>query len=86
MTDYEQIVISAVRYGLGRMSYIVGTICRYVADERKKLSTNCLNIIIRDIREEIEMCHRLGKTCGMDFDERTWQNLMTILEQEVESR
>ena len=41
MSDYDQIIISAVRYALGRMSYIVGTVCDYVKDKRNK--TNYAN-------------------------------------------
>ena len=33
MTDYEHIVISAVRYALGRMTYIVELTVNYVLKE-----------------------------------------------------
>ena len=79
MTPEEQMLISAVRYALGRMSYIVGDTCRFVASIKDKLSQNCINIIIRDIEEELEMYHRAGMTLGMDFDERTWLNLRDLL-------
>lgn len=83
MTPEEQMLISAVRYALGRQSYIVGTTCNFVASIRDKLSENCIKILIRDISEEIEMYHRIGQTCGMECDERTWINLLQILENEV---
>lgn len=86
MTDYEAIVIYAVRYTLGRMSYAVGQVCKYVTFERKKLSKECLNIIIRDIREGIELYHRSGHTCGMECDEKDWNNLLAVLEEEVRER
>ena len=35
MTSEEQIIICAVRYALGRMSYIVGVVCDYVYFKRK---------------------------------------------------
>lgn len=84
MTPEEQMLISAVRYALGRMSYIVGTTCEFVASFRGKLSKNCINIIVRDIEEELEMYHRAGMTLGMDFDERTWLNLRDILKEGLE--
>ena len=84
MSHEEQMLISAVRYALGRQSYIVGTTAEFVATVRTKLSKNCIAIIIRDIEEEIERCHRLGVTCGMDFDERTWVNLLKLLRKDVE--
>lgn len=81
MTTEEQILICAVRYALGRQSYIVGVVAEYVASKRNELSEHCLDILIRDIKEEIEMCHRIGKTCGDWFDERTWQNLLEVLKE-----
>lgn len=81
ISDNEHILICAVRYALGRMSYIVGIVAEYVANNRNELSENCIAIIIRDIEEEIEMCHRLGQSCGMEVDERTWVNLLRVLKE-----
>ena len=55
MTDYEHIVISAVRYALGRMTYIVELTVNYVLKdiEKEKLSKKCLYIIKQDIAEEL---------------------------------
>ena len=55
MSDYEQIVISAVRYALGRLTYIVNTTVEYVLKdiEDNKLSRKCLQLIRRDIAEEL---------------------------------
>ena len=82
MSDEELMLISAVRYALGRQSYIVGTTAEFVASIRKKLSKECINIIIRDIQEEIEFYHRRGTTCGMECDERTWVRLRDFLKGE----
>lgn len=81
MKPEEQMLISAVRYALGRQSYIVGVTCDFVASVKDKLSQNCINIIIRDIEEEIEMCHRMGRTCGMDIDEVEWLKLLNVLKE-----
>lgn len=83
MKPEEQMLISAVRYALGRQSYIVGVTRDFVYSNRRKLSRNCINIIIRDIEEELELCQRLGKTCGMECDEVTWMNLLEVLKEEV---
>lgn len=82
MTTEEQMLISAVRYALGRQSYIVGTTAEFVASVRGKLSKHCINIIISDIEESIEFYHRMDSTCGMDIDERTWMNLLEVLKNE----
>lgn len=73
MSDYEHIVISAVRYALGRMTYIVSLTVNYVLKdiEEKKLSNECLRIICRDILE--------AKNLGMDCDRKEWQKLFNKL-------
>lgn len=80
MTTEEQILICAVRYALGRQSYIVGVVAEYVNRIKGKLSKECRDIIIRDIGEDIAFYHNRGTTCGMDIDERTWLNLKEALE------
>lgn len=82
ITPDEQILICAVRYALGRQSYIVGFVAEYVALKRKTLSSQCTDIIIQDIEEEFAFYHRQGRTCGMEYDERTWLNLMNVLKEE----
>lgn len=70
MSDYEHIVISAIRYALGRMTYIVDLTVEYTLNdiENNKLSEKCLQIIKRDIEE----CSDLG----MNVDERSWNKLL----------
>jgi hypothetical protein len=79
MNHEEQILICAVRYALGRMSYIVGVVAEYVAVKHPELSQNCINIIIRDIEEELKRYHDAGRTLGMECDERTWLRLLERL-------
>lgn len=79
MTTEELVLICAVRYALGRQSYMVGVVADYVNSVKEKLSMNCRNIIVRDITEAIEFYHEHGTTCGMECDERTWQNLLEAL-------
>ena len=81
MTPDEQILICAVRYALGRRSYIVGIVCDYVKAKINSLSKNCINIIIRDINEEFERYHDLGYTLGDDCDERDWIKLLEALKE-----
>ena len=79
MSSEEHILICAVRYALGRQSYIVSVVAEYVACKRKELSECCVNILIRDIEESIDLYHRNGLSCGMTCDERTWLNLLEVL-------
>ena len=82
MSHEEQILICAVRYALGRMSYIVGVVAEYVAVKQSGLSKECINIIIRDIEEELKRYHDAGQLLGMECDERTWKNLLKVLKGE----
>ena len=52
MTDYEHMIVSAVRYALGRCTYIVELTVNYILQEIEgnKLSDRCLSQIRYDIR------------------------------------
>ena len=77
MTDYEHIVISAVRYALGRMTYIVELTVSYILREIEddKLSDRCLNVIVGDIRS--------AKSLGMDCDKAQWLKLLNRIEEVI---
>lgn len=83
MKPEEMMLISAVRYALGRRSYIVPETCSFVASVKDKLSQHCIDIIIRDIGEGFEMYHRSGNLCGMECDEKEWYRLLEVLKKEV---
>ena len=77
MTDYEHIVISAVRYALGRMTYIVELTVNYVLEEieNDKLSDRCLDVIAEDIKEAHNYC--------MDCDKAHWIKLLNRIEEVI---
>lgn len=79
MKPEEQMLICAVRYALGRQSYIVSVTCDFITSIKDKLSQNCIDIIIRNIEEEIKMYHNLGRSCGMECDETAWKKLLETL-------
>ena len=70
MSDYEQIVVSAIRYALGRCTYIVDVTVDYVIKDidNNKLSKNCLNLIYNDILD----C----KDYGWECDKSRWIELL----------
>ena len=86
MTPEEQILICAVRYALGRRTYIVEDVCRYVKNQKDTLSDQCKNIIINDIEDDVEMYHRVCRTCGDDIDEKEWCGLLRVLKGEEHDR
>lgn len=77
MTDYEQIVISAERYALRRMTYIVELTVNYILQEieEDKLSDSCLNVIKNDIKE--------ARDYGMECDKKQWLKLLNRIEEVI---
>lgn len=77
ITDYEHILISALRYALGRKSYIVDTTIDYIASQLPKLSDDCIEIMLKDI-DKAEF--------AFYFDRQTWECLTEQLEEEMGKR
>ncbi len=77
MTDHEHIVISAERYALGKMTYIVELTVNYITEEieNDKLSEQCLDIIASDVRN--------ANDYGMDCDEEQWLKLLNRIEEVI---
>ena len=77
MSDYENILISAVRYALGRCTYIVNLTVNYVIKEieENKLSEHCLTVMHNDIKN----C----KNLGMDCDILDWKRLANKIKEVI---
>ena len=77
MSDYEHIVISAVRYALGRMTYIVEFTVNYIMQQidKDKLSDSCLSVILEEIKE--------AKNLGMECDREKWLKLQNRIEEVI---
>lgn len=72
MTELEQVFVSAVRYGIGRRTYITGVIVDFMIGQ--ELGKQCKAIMIRDI-SEAEIRDELGDDC----DKKNWIKLLTHL-------
>lgn len=79
---FEQIIISAERYALGRMTGIVSLTIRYIMLLLPRLSDSTLAIVLKDINAH----EREGKSFGMDFDKAKWQRLREAIKKELENR
>ena len=77
MNDYEQMIISAERYALGRMTYIVEITVNYILKEieENKLSDRCLDVIAEDLRHT--------KNYGMECDKKLWIKLLDKIEEVI---
>lgn len=78
---FGMIVCSAVRYALGRMSYIVGVTTDFVSENVQNLSTNTLCNINLDYLHE-----RRANNLGMDIDANAWDAMNTIIVAEINRR
>lgn len=77
MTDYEHMIISAERYALGRMTYIVEITVNYILEqiENDKLSDSCLDAIRKDIKS--------APNYGMECDKKLWIKLLDRIEEVI---
>jgi hypothetical protein len=77
-SDLGVLAICAIRYALGRRSYMPGLICRIV--EGLALDGRDMGTIIRDIDEAKERDH-----LGDDCDRREWLALRRVLDERSNS-
>ena len=77
MTNYEHILISAVRYALGKKTYMVELTVNYILEEIEydKLSDECLIIIRRDVKN--------AEDYGMECDRKQWIKLLNRIEEVI---
>ena len=52
-TNESVVIMSAVRYMLGRSSYGVGSVCDFLLDNKERLTESNKSVITRDIKEHI---------------------------------
>ena len=64
-SDFESVLICAVRYACGRATYMPGLVQNWIIDHCPgKLSKGTLETIARDITEQIDYSERIGSTHG----------------------
>lgn len=79
--DFGMMLCGAVRYALGRMSYITGTTANYVEKYLTYLSDSTLQNINKDITHA-QMSNNLGMTC----DRVIWIGLRDAIQAEIQRR
>ena len=73
--DEEDIWISAVRYGLGRKTYITSVISDFMQSKVHDMSPRCREVMRRDIKQ----CADYGHEC----DKKVWMKLLNKLNKYV---
>ena len=77
--DFENMLISAVRYALGRETYITGSTTAYITRLLPHLSKRAISIIVHDIND----AHDLGNPT---IDAPHWEQLVKNIWKEVGGR
>jgi len=75
--DISMILVSAERYALGRMTYIVGWTCEIIKKNMHLLSEKDKKVMIRDIETAISY--------GDECDKQEWMILLQRLRKEIEN-
>lgn len=76
--DFASIMICAIRYALGRRTYMPSIVCNFVKQRIPNMSDKDLYVIIRDIKE----CRDYGDDC----DKREWMSLLEAAKHECDVR
>lgn len=83
MTDKESMALCAIRYTIGRRSYIVGDGHRWALEWGAK-SDWVRSVITRDLEEAVAQCDRNPsgewRPLGDDHDERGWRDVLRRLQ------
>ena len=79
--DFRLLILSAFRYALGRMTYIVPVVANVIGESKDRLDSQAIDLIIKEI-EEAEKRDGLGMECDIDV----WLKLKKELEDFRSSR
>lgn len=80
--DFGAVCNCAVRYCLGRRSYMPSLVCRYIISLLPKLTDKTLECFQRDIAER----KRTGFYFGDSYDYKTWDAFYKAVCKEIERR
>ena len=81
--DFELMMISALRYAIGRGSYMPSVTIDYIRYLIPQLSANTLYVMQRDIREAIARYSRIERELYMEVE---WIELESALRKEYEKK
>lgn len=76
--DFNTLIVCAVRYALGRRTYIVSSITDIAKENIGIMQTNTKRAIINSIL--------LTEDLGDSFDKKNWEELLMLLRNSLEKR
>ncbi len=82
--DLYLMLVSTLRYSMGRQTYMVAETCRLVQKYWKFMDAGMREVLIRDLAQELERVEQRGNFLGSDFDHNDWATLLINLRQRQE--
>ena len=79
--EFQQFIIYAERYAIGRMTYVPSEVNQIIRKYLPRISSNTLGVLIQDIEFEADR-----DMLGMDFDKKMWLALLDTLKNERDRR
>ena len=76
--NFSDIVLSALRYAMGRKSYITFTVATYIHDNWQHLDPRTHYNIHRDLKNFL--AHNTDTSATNDIDNRIWYSLLEFIE------
>ena len=83
-SHYCSVLICAVRYCLGRRTYMPDVVTSWIMSNVPDLPAETARIMIRDIQDQRHMGERIGRNAlGDDCDVKTWERFEVWLEERI---
>lgn len=79
--EFQQFIIYAERYAIGRMTYVPSEVNNIILKYLPFIANNTLGVLIQDIELEANR-----EMLGMDFDKKMWLALLDTLKNERDRR
>ena len=79
--EFQQFIIYAERYAIGRMTYVPSEVNNIIRKYLPRISSSTLGVLIHDIEFEADR-----DMLGMDFDKKMWLALLDTLKNERDRR
>jgi len=85
-TDMWLLLMSTIRYSMGRASYMPSTCEEFLVKYSPMLSIAQLRQIGKEVEEELVRAERSGHLLGMQCDHDTWRQVVGWCNREIERR
>lgn len=84
--DLWLMLMSTLRYAMGRRSYITGSTAGLIKKYAYTLNEGQLQQVQKEVIEEIQRANALGHTLGDQMDEDMWRAFISWTEDELQAR